>query len=84
MKDNEWQLLWYCFLWLVLLFMVALSFYGIFRKGEKLFKTTCHNFFVFILFALLQLSGFNFLRSIQIILFNTFCSNAFFKTVPES
>ena len=32
MKEKDWQLLRFILLWLVLPFMVFLSFYGIFRK----------------------------------------------------
>ena len=49
----------YFFLWLVLPFMVALSFYGIFRIWEKICKNTCYKFFAIILFALLPSSRFN-------------------------
>ena len=34
-KENDWRLLRYFFLLLVLPFMVALSFYGISRKWEE-------------------------------------------------
>ena len=60
MKENDWQLLQYFLLWLVLLFMVALSFYGILRVWEKIDKITCNKFFAIISFALLQSSCFNF------------------------
>ena len=59
MKENNWQLLRYHFLCLVLLFMVALSFYGIFRKWESFLKNTCYKLFVIILVALLPSSCFN-------------------------
>ena len=42
-----------------LAFMVAHSFYGIFRKWEEKFKYTWYNFFAIISFALLRSSCFN-------------------------
>ena len=36
MKENDWQLMRYFLLWLVLLFMVALPFSGNFRRWEKI------------------------------------------------
>ena len=59
MKENDWQLLRYFLLWLVLTFMVSLSFYGFFGKWEKYFKTNCYKLFAIISFALLQSSCFN-------------------------
>ena len=59
MKENDWQLMRYFLLWLVLLFMVALSFYGIFRLCRNIFKKTCYNFFAIISFALLPSSRSN-------------------------
>ena len=59
MKENDWQLLWFILLWLVLRFMVGLSSYGIFRKGGIQHKNTCHNFFTIISFALLLSSRFD-------------------------
>ena len=46
-------------LWLVLPFMVAVSFYGNFRRWEKICKNTCQEFFAIISFALLLSSRFN-------------------------
>ena len=60
MKESDWQLFWLTFSWLVLPFMVALSFYVVFRKCEKQFESNCYNFFATISFALLQSSCFNF------------------------
>ena len=60
-------------LWLVLTFMVAHSFYGIFRKWEEQLKYTWYIFFAIISFALLQSSCFNFyvhFRSICLTTFN--------------
>ena len=51
--------MWYFLLWLVLPFMVALSFYGNFRRWEKICKNTCYNFSAIISFALLPSSRFN-------------------------
>ena len=45
MKENDWQIMRYFILWLVLLFMIALTFYGIFRIWKKICKITCYNFF---------------------------------------
>ena len=59
MNENDWQFMRYFLLWLVLPFMVALSFYGIFRIWEKIFKNTCYKFFTIISFALLPSSRFN-------------------------
>ena len=49
----------YFFLWLVLHFMFALPFYGIFRRWEKSCKNTCYEFFAIISFAFLPSSCFN-------------------------
>ena len=49
----------YLLLWLVLPFMVALSFYGFFRIWEKICKNTCYKFFASISSALLPSSRFN-------------------------
>ena len=49
----------YFLLWLVLPFMVGLSFYGNFRKWRIKCKNTCCNFFAIISFALLPSSCFN-------------------------
>ena len=49
----------YFFIWLVLPFMVALPFYGKFRRWEKNCKNTCCKFFAIISFALLPSSHFN-------------------------
>ena len=56
---SDWQLLWFLLFWLVLLFMVALSIYAIFRIWEKSFNNTCYKSFAIISFALLQSSRFN-------------------------
>ena len=56
----------YFLLWLVLPFMVALPFYGIFRRWEKNCKNTCYKFFANISFALLPSSRFNLHVSIRI------------------
>ena len=45
MKENDWQLMQYFFLWLALPFTVALSFHGIFSIREKICKNTCYSFF---------------------------------------
>ena len=58
MKENDWQLLRFILLWLVLPFMVGLSFYGIFRKWGIEDKNTCYKFFTIISFALLLSSRF--------------------------
>ena len=50
----------YFLLWLVLPFMVALSFYGNFRRWDKNCKKTCYKFFAIISFALLPSRRFNF------------------------
>ena len=60
--------MWCILLWLVLLFMVALSFYGNFRRWEKICKNTCYKFFAIISCALLPSSCFN-LR----VFFRLFC-----------
>ena len=57
MKENDWQPLRFIVMWLVLPFMVALSFYGIFHRWENNFNILGTNFSSF---ALLQLSCFNF------------------------
>ena len=44
MKENNWQLMRYFFLWLVLPFMVGLPFYGNFRRWEKIAKILATNF----------------------------------------
>ena len=59
MKENDWQLLRYFLLRYVLLFMVALSSYGIFRIWEQICKNTCYNFFTIFSFALLLSSRLN-------------------------
>ena len=59
MKENDRQLMRYFLLWLVLPFMVAFSFLGIFRIWEQICKNTCYNFFGIISFALLPSSRFN-------------------------
>ena len=59
MKENDWQLLRFNLFGLVLLFMVAVSFFGIFREWEEYFKYTWYIFFAIISFALLQSSCFN-------------------------
>ena len=46
-------------LWLVLPFMVALSFYGNFRRWDENCKKTCYKFFAIISIALLPSSRFN-------------------------
>ena len=46
-------------LWLVLPFMVALSFYGNFRRWDKNCKKSCYKFFAIISIALLPSSRFN-------------------------
>ena len=58
MKEKDWQLMWYFLLWLRLPFMIALSFYGNFRRWEKICKNTCYKFFAIISFALLPSSRF--------------------------
>ena len=59
MEEKDRQLMWYFLIWLVLPFMVALSFYGIFRRWEKICKNTCYKFFAILSFALLSSSRFN-------------------------
>ena len=59
MKEIDWQLMRYFFLWLVSPFMVAFSFYGNFRRTEKNCKNTCYKSFAFISFSLLPSSRFN-------------------------
>ena len=59
MKEDDSLLMRYFILWLFLLFMVALSFNGIFRIGENLCENTCYQFFAIISFALLPSSRFN-------------------------
>ena len=59
MKESDWQLMRYFLLWLVLPFMVALPFYGNFRRSEKNCKNTCYKFFAIISCALLPSSCFN-------------------------
>ena len=44
MKEKDWQLMRYFFLWLVLPFIVALAFYGNFRRREKFAKIFAANF----------------------------------------
>ena len=58
MKGNDWQLMQHFLLWLVVPFMVALSFYGNFRRWDKNCKKTCYKFFVIISIALLPSSRF--------------------------
>ena len=53
MKEIDWQLFRYFFLRVVLLFVVALSFYGSFRECEKQIESTCYKFFAIVSFALL-------------------------------
>ena len=60
MKENDWQLMRFFLLWLVLPFMVALSFYGNFRRWDKICKKTSYKFFAIIAFALLPSRRFNF------------------------
>ena len=74
MKENDWQLLQFFLLWLLSPFMVALSFYGIFRIWENICKNTCHKFFANISFALLQSSCLNFYAR-----FRWFCLTLFTK-----
>ena len=59
MKEKVWQLMWSFFLWLVLALMVALPFYGNFRRWEKIAKNTCYNFFAIFWFAMLPSSRCN-------------------------
>ena len=59
MKEKDWQLMRYFLLWLVLLFMVALSCYGNFRRCDENCEKTCYKFFATISVALLQSSCFN-------------------------
>ena len=59
MKENDWQLMRYFLLWLVLPFMVALSFYGIFCIWEQICKNISYKFFAILSFALLPSSCFN-------------------------
>ena len=59
MKQNDLQLLQYFFLWLVLSFMVAFSFYGNFRIWESFIENTCYKLFAINSFALLPSSRFN-------------------------
>ena len=59
MKENDWQLMRYFLLWLVLPFMVALPFHGIFRRWEKICKNTCYKFIAINSFLLLPSSRFN-------------------------
>ena len=59
MKENDWQLMQCLLSWLVLPFMVALSFWGNFRRWEEIWKKTCYKFFAIISFALLPSSRFN-------------------------
>ena len=58
-KKKDWQIMWYFLLWLVLPFVVALSFCGNFLRWEKSCKKTCYNFFAIISFALLPSGRFN-------------------------
>ena len=59
MNENDWQLMRFFLFWLVLPFMVALSFHGIFRIWENICKNTCYKLFAIISFALLPASRFN-------------------------
>ena len=59
MKENDWQLLRFIVLWLVLLFMVGFSFYGILRKRGIYYENTCYKTSTIISFALLLSSRFN-------------------------
>ena len=59
MRKNDWQLSRFILLWLVLPFMVALSFYGVFGKWEKSIENTRYNFFTIISIALPPSSRFN-------------------------
>ena len=59
MKGNDWQLLRYFLLWLVLPFMIASSFYGIFRVRENICKKTCYKFLAIVSVALPPSSRFN-------------------------
>ena len=67
--------MWYFFLWLVLLFMGALSFFGCyFRRWEKNCKKTCYKFFAIISFALLPSRCFN-----LHVYFRLFCQTSIFE-----
>ena len=59
MKENDWQLLLFIFLWLVLPFMAALSFYGGLRIWEKICKIICYKLFAIVSFALVPSSRIN-------------------------
>ena len=59
MEDNDWQLMRYFLLGLVLPSMVALSFHKNFRRWGKNCKKTCYKFFAINSFALLLSSRFN-------------------------
>ena len=74
MKESDWQLSWFVRLWLVLPLMVALSFYGIFRKWEKSIENTRYKFFTMISFALLPSSRFD-----LHVYFRLFCQTTFFE-----
>ena len=68
------------FLGMSYLSWLLFPFDGVFRKRQKEYKNISYKLFVIISFALPQSSYFNFLRSIQIILFlSNFYSNAFFN-----
>ena len=71
MKENDWQLLRYFLLWSVLPFIVALSFYEIYRIREKYAKII---FFSIISFALLPSSRFN-----LHVYFRQFCQTTFIE-----
>ena len=84
MKENDWQLKRYFLLWLVLPFVVALSFYANFRISEEICKKYLLQFFRHYFICIATVKLLQFLRSFQINLFYTFYSNAFFKSIRES
>ena len=62
MKRNDWLLLRFILLWLILLFMVCVSFFGIFREWGIKYKNTCYKRFTITSISLLASSRFTFFR----------------------
>ena len=59
MKEIDWQLLWYLFIWWASPFLAVLSFYGKLCRWETLISNTCQNFFAIFSYSLLESSWFN-------------------------
>ena len=77
MKENDWQLLRYFLLFLILPFMVALSFYGIFRIWENLFEKNVQQVFCHCFICIATVKSLESSHLFQTVLSNYYFWNAF-------